>query len=111
MSQTTHTVFIPDRFLPVRIADDSRAPRGLDDQRFLAVFQRQTVESKCFETVELEAKDRKQAVDEASLLWRQRDGFYTVDYTVVELDCGECQPCQPAWITCVAMAWERVLNE
>ncbi|VVM55113.1 hypothetical protein [Pseudomonas fluorescens] len=111
MSQTTHTVFIPDRFLPARIADDSRESRGLKDERFLAVFQRQTVESKCFETVELQAKDRKQAVDEASLLWRQRDGFYTVDYTVVELDCGECRPCKPAWITCVAMAWERVLNE
>lgn len=111
MSQTTHTVFIPDRFLPVRIADDSRKPRGLDDQRFLAVFQRQSVESKCFETVELGAKDRKKAVDEASLLWRQRDGFYTVDYTVVELGRGECLPCKPAWMACVAMAWERVLSE
>ena len=111
MSQTTHTVFTLDSFLPIHIADDSSAPRGLNDHRFLAVFQRQTVESKCFETVELEAKDRKEAVDEASFLWRQRDGFYTVDYTVVELDRGECLPCKPAWMTCVAMAWERVLSE
>lgn len=61
--------------------------------------------------MELEAKDRKLAVDEASLLWHLRDGFYTIDYTVVELDRGECQPCKPTWITCVAMAWERVSSE
>jgi len=111
MSQTTHTVFTPDRFLPIHIADDSSAPRRLDDHRFLAVFQRSAVDSKCFETVELGAKDRKEAVEEASFLWRQRDGLYSVVFTLVELDHGECQPCKPSWMACVTVAWEQVFNE
>lgn len=57
--------------------------------RFLAVFHTWHVRSKGFEVVELSARERKAAEQEAALLWRERQGFYSVEFALVELDARE----------------------
>ena len=66
--------------------------------RFLAVFHQWHVQSRGFETVELKACDRVAAQYEASYLLRCRQGFYSVDFTLVELQGGECLPRRLSWL-------------
>lgn len=88
------------------IADWISAPAFLDPHRlvgcrqvrFLAVFHQWHVSSRGFETVELQATDRESALDEASRLLRARQGFYSVDFTLVELERRERLPRRLSWL-------------
>lgn len=65
--------------------------------RFIAVFHEWHVHSRGFETVALSALDRLQAEMEAALLHRERRGFYSNDFTLVEIDDREHLPRRLTW--------------
>jgi hypothetical protein len=65
--------------------------------RFIAVFHEWHVDSRGFDTVALSALDRLQAEMEAALLHRERRGFYSNDFTLVEIDDREHLPRRLTW--------------
>lgn len=65
--------------------------------RFIAVFHEWHVESRGFDTVELGALDRRQAEMEAALIHRGRRGFYSNDFTLIEIDDREHLPRRLNW--------------
>lgn len=74
--------------------------------RFLAVFHQWHVHSLGFETVELKADSRESAQQEAAHLWRLRQGFYSVDFTLVELECDERLVRRMSWVE----RWRKCLT-
>lgn len=65
--------------------------------RFIAVFHEWHVHSRGFDVVQLEALDQRQAEMEAALIHRGRRGFYSNDFTLVEIDNREHLPRRLTW--------------
>jgi len=65
--------------------------------RFIAVFHEWHIDSRGFDTIQLAALDLRQAEMEAALIHRERRGFYSNDFTLVEIDDREHLPRRLTW--------------